>query len=185
MSAVGDARKRVAERILDAAAAEEGLAVRPAVSDDLRLAISDPNATIPPLPGEHWADHVGRAVLVAGYVRGEHPAEDARDVRLSEPCCEHAVKWHHETRGCGYHGHAPEDRCPCLLTVDEALEHYVAARLADAEQRAEKAEAKVRAVEGLRDAYYAWDGDPESEFASSPRQRDQLDAALRDAGADQ
>lgn len=47
--------------------------------------------------------------------------------------------------------------------------------------RAESAEAALARVKTLRDAYYAWDGDPASEFASSPRQRAQLDAALNAA----
>lgn len=38
-------------------------------------------------------------------------------------CCEHELKWHHESRGCGYHGYG-SDRCPCLNTFDEALEAH-------------------------------------------------------------
>jgi hypothetical protein len=41
-------------------------------------------------------------------------------------CCEHSIRWHHEERGCGYHGYAPEHRCPCLLTYDEAVVHLLA-----------------------------------------------------------
>jgi hypothetical protein len=37
-----------------------------------------------------------------------------------EACCEHGLQWHHETRGCGYHGFSTT-RCPCLLPFDEAL----------------------------------------------------------------
>lgn len=44
--------------------------------------------------------------------------------------------------------------------------------------RAEAAEAIVARVQALYDAYMAWDGDPSSEFASSPHQREQLRRAL-------
>lgn len=54
------------------------------------------------------------------------------------PCCDHSVKWHHDTRGCGYHGHGP-DRCPCLLTFDEALAQV-------------QAEAKARALIDFADS---------------------------------
>lgn len=46
--------------------------------------------------------------------------------------CGHAVWWHHETRGCGYHGYAPRDRCLCRLMVHEALEQVVNAAKAEA-----------------------------------------------------
>lgn len=35
-------------------------------------------------------------------------------------CCEHGLQWHHEERGCGYHGFS-SDRCPCTLTFEQAL----------------------------------------------------------------
>ena len=48
-------------------------------------------------------------------------APESAPVGDVEACCEHSLRWHHEERGCGYHGFAPEHRCPCLLTFDEAL----------------------------------------------------------------
>ena len=35
--------------------------------------------------------------------------------------CGHGVAWHHDTRGCGYLGFAPDHRCPCRLLPDEAV----------------------------------------------------------------
>lgn len=40
-------------------------------------------------------------------------------------CCDHGIQWHHETRGCGYHGFVEGQRCPCLLTSEEALARAV------------------------------------------------------------
>lgn len=34
--------------------------------------------------------------------------------------CGHDIAWHHEARGCGYHGFS-SDRCPCLLTAETSL----------------------------------------------------------------
>jgi hypothetical protein len=55
------------------------------------------------------------------------PSEADRGTGEREACCEHSLSWHHERRGCGYHGFAPGDRCPCLLTFDEALASHDAA----------------------------------------------------------
>lgn len=47
---------------------------------------------------------------------------DGANGRLSEAAvacgCGHGVSWHHDTRGCGYHGYSTEHRCPCLLLPD-------------------------------------------------------------------
>jgi hypothetical protein len=55
----------------------------------------------------------------------------------------------------------------------EAIETRIMAEAENARLRARLAE-----VEALADAYDTWDGDPTSEFSSSPRQRAQLRAAL-------
>lgn len=55
------------------------------------------------------------------------------------------------------------------LEGSEVSEH--AAEIVDAQ-------AKVDRVEALYANYMAWDGNPDSEFSSSPRQREQLRAAL-------
>ncbi|UUW88372.1 hypothetical protein [Pimelobacter simplex] len=46
--------------------------------------------------------------------------------------CGHEPQWHHETRGCGYHGFSEDGRCKCQLTSNEAVtaivrEHVTAA----------------------------------------------------------
>lgn len=46
-------------------------------------------------------------------------------------CCGHSLRWHHETRGCGYHGFGPS-RCACVLTFEEALAEHDAAVAAKA-----------------------------------------------------
>ena len=40
--------------------------------------------------------------------------------------CGHGVAWHHDTRGCGYHGYSPEHRCPCPLRGDEVVTELLA-----------------------------------------------------------
>ena len=71
---------------------------------------------------------------------------------MSEQCCEHGLNWHHETRGCGYHGFGA-DRCPCPLRFDEALavhdaEVYARA-LRDAVVVAERIAPPVNRVQAL------------------------------------
>lgn len=101
------------------------------------------------------------AVIEAGW---RPPAREA-DTGDVEPCCDHGVVWHHTDRGCGYHGFGP-DRCPCLLTHDEALAAHVAAREAqwrrstsalvtEHEEERDRLAARVAEVERERDVYRA------------------------------
>lgn len=60
--------------------------------------------------------------------RGDTMTDEA-DVHLCS--CGHAPKWHHDTRGCGYLGHAPDRRCPCLLTSDASIDTRLAAARAE------------------------------------------------------
>lgn len=58
------------------------------------------------------------------------------------PCaCGHGLNWHHEVRGCGYNGYG-QKRCQCFLTFDEAVTRYTAARKAQWQAEALRAEAK-------------------------------------------
>jgi hypothetical protein len=51
--------------------------------------------------------------------------------------CGHRVMWHHDERGCGFHGYS-NARCECYRDSDAAVERIVAARvdaaLAEVEQ---------------------------------------------------
>jgi hypothetical protein len=49
--------------------------------------------------------------------------------------CGHRVTWHHDIRGCGYHGYAAGHRCPCSLSSDAVVEGIVERATADAEAR--------------------------------------------------
>lgn len=55
----------------------------------------------------------------------------------------------------------------------------LAARLADAEARAEAAEAKVARVETVLDLWMSWKGERDHSRSSSPRGRDRVREALR------
>ena len=59
-------------------------------------------------------------------------------------CCGHSLRWHHETRGCGYHGFGPS-RCACVLTFEEALAEHDAAVAA-------------KALREMRDEMSRWEG---------------------------
>lgn len=45
------------------------------------------------------------------------------------------MRWHHEVRGCGYHGFSEADRCPCRLTDNQAVAALVERARADADYR--------------------------------------------------
>lgn len=68
-----------------------------------------------------------------------------------EACCEHGLRWHHETRGCGYHGFSADQRCPCLLTFDEALAQHDAEQRAKAEREHSPGETCAEADERAED----------------------------------
>lgn len=55
--------------------------------------------------------------------------------------CGHRPTWHHDERGCGYHGHGPH-ACPCALSSDDVVD-ALATTLRE----------QVAAVEALRDEY--------------------------------
>ena len=44
------------------------------------------------------------------------------------PQCSHRAIWHHDERGCQYHGNG-ESGCPCALDSDQTVERIIAARL--------------------------------------------------------
>ena len=62
--------------------------------------------------------------------------------------CSHRVTWHHDTRGCEYHGTGP-NRCLCALSSDASVERLITTRLA--RQR----EAIATAIEQHRPGF-AW-----------------------------
>lgn len=45
------------------------------------------------------------------------------------PQCNHRAIWHHDERGCQYHG-SGESGCPCALDSDQTVAQIIAARLA-------------------------------------------------------
>ena len=47
----------------------------------------------------------------------EGPAEDGPAFSCD---CGHVMQWHHEERGCQYHGNGPS-RCRCLRDIDTAI----------------------------------------------------------------
>ncbi len=65
--------------------------------------------------------------------------------------CGHSVGWHHDSRGCGYHGFG-EHRCACNMTCDEAVEAIVARHRAEAAREARSTES-ARWEQALTDAY--------------------------------
>ena len=70
------------------------------------------------------------------------------DTDVHRCSCGHAPKWHHDTRGCGYLGHAPDGRCPCLLTSDTSIDAMLAAA------RAEGARDMRTKIETLADDFH-------------------------------
>lgn len=42
--------------------------------------------------------------------------------------CHHRVIWHHDERGCQYHGNG-RDRCPCAISSDAVVTHLIAHNL--------------------------------------------------------
>lgn len=69
-------------------------------------------------------------------------SEDEHGIRCPGAGCAHGIRWHHDERGCGYHGFAPKSRCRCSLTLDEAvlrtLDAAVEAALAPIEREMEE-----------------------------------------------
>lgn len=41
------------------------------------------------------------------------------------PTCDHRAKWHHDERGCEYHGNGPF-RCTCRRSSDQVVARIVA-----------------------------------------------------------
>lgn len=57
-----------------------------------------------------------------------HSTEEAR---ASSAClCGHRAEWHHDVRGCDYHGAGPH-KCPCERSCEAVIESIVAERLAE------------------------------------------------------
>lgn len=61
----------------------------------------------------------------------DHLTDDEREANPQAARCDcgHRAKWHHDQRGCEFHGVGPR-RCPCALTSDEAVARIISARLA-------------------------------------------------------
>ena len=39
--------------------------------------------------------------------------------------CTHRAIWHHDERGCQYHGNSPENRCVCRRNSDQVVSRIV------------------------------------------------------------
>lgn len=47
-----------------------------------------------------------------------------KDAISACPVCEHRVIWHHDERGCDYHGAGPF-RCPCRRTSEQVVAQLI------------------------------------------------------------
>lgn len=92
------------------------------------------------------------------------PGDEMAGALCPDESCGHRAIWHHDERGCEYHGNG-QYRCACLLTSDAVVERIIDARLAPIRALADEWENVL--VKDEWDAAYKFDAVP-----------DQLRAAL-------
>lgn len=48
-----------------------------------------------------------------------------KDAISACPVCEHRAIWHHDERGCQYHGNSALGRCPCRRNSDQIVAQII------------------------------------------------------------